>query len=82
MSPIQQTMFEEAVPGQLTASFQSNFEKSKDALLLLSDHGAVLNTNKSFQTLCLYDYKELCDTALTTLFPGLDKEGSHPAAAS
>ncbi len=75
MSPIQQTMFEEAAQSEINAAFQSYFENSEDALLLLSDRGTILKANNSVTRLCLYEPEELGNSPLDALFPELIQNG-------
>jgi len=71
MSPVQQTMFDgNNRQHRSRAAYNAYFETSRDALLLVSNHGAVLSSNGCFSKLSLYSTAELADQNVVDLFCG------------
>lgn len=75
MSPIQKTLFGENddCPHRANASYTAYLESSPEALLLVSDHGAILKSNESFARLSLYSTVELADLNAIDLFHKIDE---------
>lgn len=69
MIPIHQTIPDQNKrPHQSNAFYSEYFETSRDALLLVSDHGIILRSNKRFSRLSLYSTIELADQSVEKLF--------------
>lgn len=85
MSPIQQAMLGENNQHRSKAAYNTYFETSRDALLLVSNHGAILQSNERFARLSLYSIANqnfidlFCQTdEPTPLFPLHRKMRSRP----
>ena len=69
MSSSQQSIFNEVNQrNRLKTIYNEYFETSREPLLLVSDHGTILRSNKRFARLSLYSTLELVDQNIENLF--------------
>lgn len=68
-----QTIFDEVNrQNRLKSIYREYFETSREPLLLVSDHGIILRSNKRFARLSLYSTLELADQNIENLFSQTD----------